>query len=165
MIEYVHINPRVQKRLEELKELENATAFAAKKADAIIKALLNGRKPAMAGKLTRHGDARIKRCLKYDLGQGYRLVCVKEGNDIYVLFTGSHDSCDTWLDKNRNLKLASVRDAMESLKVKPALYPVSHEESGNILGAEPEDYDEILLESISQKDLRLVFQGLLTPSL
>jgi len=161
MIEYVHINPKVQKRLEELKELENATAFAAKKADAIIKALLKGRKPAMAGKLTRHGDARLKRCLKYDLGQGYRLVCVKEGRDIYVLFTGSHDSCDTWLHKNRNLNLASVRDAMESLKVKPAPY----QEREEILSAEPDDYDEILLESISQKDLRLVFQGLLTPSM
>ena len=161
MIEYVHINPKVQKKLEELKELENATAFAAKKADAIIKALLKGRKPAMAGKLTRHGDARLKRCLKYDLGQGYRLVCVKEGRDIYVLFTGSHDSCDTWLHKNRNLSLASVRDAMESLKVKPAPY----QEREEILSQESEDYDEILLESISQKDLRLVFQGLLTPSL
>ena len=159
MIKYIHINPRVLKKLDELKEMESATAFAAKKADSIIKALLNGKRPARAGKLTRHGDARIKKCLKYDLGQGYRLVCVKDGRDLYVLFSGSHDSCDTWLDKNRNLKLSRVRETMERCLVKSSVNGVP----APMGCSEPEDYDEIPLETISQRDLRAVFQGLVNP--
>ncbi|MCP4115226.1 MAG: hypothetical protein GY737_07400 [Desulfobacteraceae bacterium] len=159
MIEYIHINPRILKKLEELKELECATAFAAKKADAVIQALLKGKKPARAGRLTRHGDARIKKCLKYDLGQGYRLVCVKDGRDLYVLFSGSHDSCDTWLDKNRNLNLSRVRDTMERLKVKPSV----HGAPEPMVCPEPEAYDDIPLGAISQRDLRAVFRGLVNP--
>ncbi|MBI9090294.1 MAG: hypothetical protein JEZ12_13840 [Desulfobacterium sp.] len=160
MIEYIHINPRFLKKLEELKELESATAFAAKKADTIIQALLHGKRPARAGKLTRHGDARIKKCLKYDLGQGYRLVCVKDGRDLYVLFSGSHDSCDTWMDKNRNLKLSRVRETMERCPVKPSVNGAGPEP---ISFTEPEEYDGIPLETISQSDLRAVFQGLVKP--
>ncbi len=160
MIEYIHINPRVLKKLAEPKEMESAMAFAAKKADAIIQALLNGKRPARAGKLTRHGDARIKKCLKYDLGQGYRLVCVKNGRDLYVLFSGSHDSCDTWLDKNRNLKLSRVRETMERCPVKPSVNGAAPEP---IPCSEPAEYDGIHLETISQRDLRAVFQGLVNP--
>ncbi|ACN13920.1 hypothetical protein HRM2_08070 [Desulforapulum autotrophicum HRM2] len=162
MIDYIHINSKILKLLDEANELENVNAFAAKKADAIINALLMGVKPVRAGKLTRNGDARIKRCLKYDLGQGFRLVCVKDGRDFYVLFTGSHDSCDTWMDKHRNLKLSGIMDVMESLKVRPQKDSLS--ETAYCTKTDDkddyDDYDDFFERQIPQKVLRTVFQGL-----
>lgn len=156
MIDYVHVHSRLLNQLDEFKQMENVNAFAAKKADAIIKALVAGTKPARAGKLTRHGDARIKNCLKYDLGKGFRLVCVKDGRNFYVLFVGSHDRCDTWMDKHRNFKIPGLMAVMERLRVKSnscarsEITPCSAPEQ---LGLFPE-------HQIPQKILRSLFQGL-----
>ncbi|SLM31362.1 conserved hypothetical protein [Desulfamplus magnetovallimortis] len=179
MIEHVYIHTKVEKEFQRLQDQENTPAFAAKKAEQIIHSLATGTKPVHAGKLSRNGDARIKKCLKYDLGKGYRMICVKERKAVYVLYTGSHDSCDTWLDKNRNLKIdnflpnlnlyehqglscranSSVTDPME----------VAHVDGGGNKAFsiktdipdldEEADYDDILMEKITQKDLREIFQG------
>ncbi|MBF0468953.1 MAG: hypothetical protein HQK61_08725 [Desulfamplus sp.] len=61
--------PKVEKELQRLQNQKSTPAFAAKKADQIIRSLASGTKPALAGKLTRSGDARMKKCLKYDLGK------------------------------------------------------------------------------------------------
>ncbi len=159
MIENVYVHTKVEKEIQRLKNQENTPAFAAQKADQIIHALVNGAKPVMAGKLTKNGDARIKRCLKYDLGKGYRLVCVKERKSIYVLYTGSHDSCDTWMDKNKNLKVGSI---MDYLKWYSGCCSSSESCEGDALsddGCLEYDYEDILMKKISQKDLREIFSG------
>lgn len=159
MIENVYVHTKVEKEIQRLQNQENTPAFAAKKADQIIRALVNGTKPALAGKLTKSGDARIKKCLKYDLGKGYRLICVKERKSIYVLYTGSHDSCDTWMDKNRNLKIDAL---MEYLKWYSGYCSSSEPCEDDSLSYEENieyDYEDILMEKISQKDLREIFQG------
>ena len=38
--------------------------------------------------------------MKYDFGMGFRLVTVKRDKIIWVLFVGSHDDADAWLNKN-----------------------------------------------------------------
>jgi hypothetical protein len=52
-------------------------------------------------KRTKHGEQRIKNCVKYDLGGGFRLVTVMIGDDLFVPFLGSHDETDQWLDRHK----------------------------------------------------------------
>lgn len=156
MIENVYVHTRVERELQKLQNQENTPAFAAKKADQIIRSLVSGTKPALAGKLTRNGDARIKKCLKYDLGKGYRLICVKERKAIYVLYAGSHDSCDTWIDKNKNLRIETFMEYLNCYGghvVEECEHSISCEEACD------HDYDDILMEKITQKDLREIFHG------
>lgn len=161
MIENVYVHTKVEKEIQRLHNQENTPAFAAKKADQIIRSLANGTKPALAGKLTKSGDARMKKCLKYDLGKGYRLICVKERKSMYVLYTGSHDSCDTWLDKHRNFKIDAF---MEYLNTCYSVDSLDSCNSSSWCSDEydeemDQDYDDILMSKITEKDLRAVFQG------
>ncbi len=133
--------------------------MAARKADAIIdKLLFEGRNNSNEiGKVTRHGELRIKKCIKYDLGSGYRLVCVKQGYQLVLLYVGTHDDCDRWLNSNRGIhplidkeshKISSVQEIVSEV-------PLPQEEP------EPEiDYDELLLGQLDDRSLRWVFRGL-----
>ncbi|MBF0376439.1 MAG: hypothetical protein HQK72_03045 [Desulfamplus sp.] len=173
MIENVYVHTKVEKEINRLQDQENTPAFAAKKANQIISSLANGTKPALAGKLTKSGDARMKKCLKYDLGKGYRLICVKERKSIYVLYTGSHDSCDTWLDKHRNFKIDAFMEYLSCWCGDSSLnYNALSLNDGNCFSddstfnksdldceMEEADYDDILMSKITQKDLRAIFQG------
>jgi len=168
MIENVYVHTRVEKEIQRLQNQESTPAFAARKADSIIRSLVRGSKPALAGKLTRSGDARMKKCLKYDLGKGYRLICVKERTSIYVLYTGSHDSCDTWMDKHRNFKIDAFMEYLNlcysggcSASCKDSSWcGTSISESSECYEEElMQDYDDILMSKITQKELRAIFQG------
>ncbi len=167
MTKKVYVHAKVEKELQKLQNQDNTPGFAAKKAEQIIQSLARGEKPAMAGKLTRNGDGRIKKCLKYDLGKGYRLICVKERTSIYVLYSGSHDSCHTWLDKNRSLKVEAFMDSLNpydynelSLSEKNSQYNKTKPDYNY-----PEmDYDDLLLEKVTQTDLRKIFQGIINSS-
>jgi hypothetical protein len=163
----IYIHTRVEKELKRLEDQESIPGFAARKAEQIIRYLAGGEAPVNAGKLSRKGDARIKNCLKYDLGKGHRLVCVKEKNDVYVLFTGSHDSCHTWLDKHRRLKVESIMEQM--LPFCGASYPARAMNSPHrripelsMESSRPGNtFDETKqFPEISQKDLREIFQGI-----
>lgn len=50
-------------------------------------------------KRTKNGEYRLKHCIKYDLGGGYRLITVRIGDRLYLPFLGSHDEVDQWLDR------------------------------------------------------------------
>ncbi len=54
---------------------------------------------------TDHGESRIKGCVKYDLGNGFRLVTVQQGEVVILLFIGDHDATQRWLDKNARLEV------------------------------------------------------------
>ncbi|SVE46214.1 uncharacterized protein METZ01_LOCUS499068, partial [marine metagenome] len=55
---------------------------------------------------THHGEKRIKKCIKYDLGfSGCRLITIQDQRVISLQFAGSHDDCDNWLNKNRGQTL------------------------------------------------------------
>jgi len=52
-------------------------------------------------KRTKNGEYRINNCIKYDLGNGYRLVTIKDGQNLFVTFVGSHDETDLWLEHHK----------------------------------------------------------------
>lgn len=63
--------------------------------------------------VTNHGENRINKAVKYDLGQvgACRLVTVQDSGYIFLCFVGRHDEVDTWLDKNRGLTIRVDGDA------------------------------------------------------
>ena len=77
---------------------------AANKAEAIIGALSIGRDPEQIGRTTVHGESRL-RCLKYDLGNGYRLISIRDADAIALVRMDSHDATDRWLDQQQGKTL------------------------------------------------------------
>lgn len=87
MIERIHLDPKLEKCLEVLKKGSRRACLAADRAAGIIEELKRGEiPPGDFCAFTRHGEARIKGCRKYNLGAGYRLITLKQGDDLYLLF-------------------------------------------------------------------------------
>jgi AAA domain len=97
-----------QKTLADMRRKGGVASKAAEEVDRIIGRLTEpgAQPPSAFGQLTRHGETRIPNCVKYQLGSGHRLVCVQTDNAIQLLFVGSHDECDRWLDRNKGLRIA-----------------------------------------------------------
>ena len=158
MLNTLHIHPRVEKNLEQMNALDNAPKIAAKRAEAIIDALKNGIIMARAGRLSKTKDARVKKLFKYDLGKGYRLISLKDKSSLYILFVGSHDQCDTWLDTNSKGKPHQTEVPMVCYEIKQK----KRRRSGpaSLSFADPEEDLCDRMPPVSQKDLREVFSGL-----
>jgi superfamily I DNA/RNA helicase len=52
---------------------------------------------------TNHGESRLKHCVKYDLQYACRLVTVQTNGCRILLYVGSHDDTDRWLDSHKGL--------------------------------------------------------------
>lgn len=124
MTDRVYVTAKLERQLEQMARQTNAPAVAAQRARQIIDSLIggyapipgfsegtgpdgpwgsdgsdgaDGPDPVGAGLLRYKKDKRVKNCLKFNLGKGYRLICIKEKKEIFVMFMGDHDSCDAWL--------------------------------------------------------------------
>jgi len=156
MIRYVYREPRFDRQLDALRRAGNKNAIAANKADKIIHKLAQGwQMPSEIGMLTKNGEFRIKKCIKYDLGRGYRLITIRKADLLFVSFIGTHDECDRWLENNRRLRLGVLE--RRSLKV-----PVSQKTFENTLNMEPHPQidDDPYIYPIEEKYLRMIFFAL-----
>jgi len=155
----IHREPQLQKCLSKLRKAGGRAALAAERIEAIIATLASNDdvRPAQVNKLTRHGEARIDKCKKFDLVGGYRLVYVREENHYFFLFAGTHDDCDRWLNNNRHLK-PEINGETIPLLVSPA----AEVETASVQGAteDDSDYDDIVMQNIDEKMLRRIFRGL-----
>jgi mRNA-degrading endonuclease RelE of RelBE toxin-antitoxin system len=158
MTKALYIHPKVEKALEQMKTLDNAPKIAAKRAETIIDALKNGIIMARAGRLSKTKDARVKKLFKYDLGKGYRLISLKDKSSLYLLFVGSHDQCDTWLDTNSKGKPHQTEVPMVCYEIKQK----KRRRSGpaSLSFADPDEDLSDRMPPVSQKDLRELFNGL-----
>ncbi len=50
--------------------------------------------------VTNHGETRLRHCVKYDLGDGWRLVTRQTDRTCGFLFMGDHADADRWLDSH-----------------------------------------------------------------
>ncbi len=161
MLRYIHYNSKFEKQLKALKKSEKMAVSAAKKAEEIITNVLNNDNAPLSilGKFTKHGESRIKNCIKFDIGKGYRLVCVKDKGHLFLLNVGTHDDCATWIENNRNLSPDPTNKNMISYEVSTNSNESYEIISDDLLEA---DYEEILLDKITDKDLQYVFKGLIS---
>jgi hypothetical protein len=161
MMHLVHIDPRLDGQIEELRRAGKKGRIAAAHAEEVIAAMKSGG-PGEARQLprTHKGENRLDGCIKYDLGGGYRLLTIKQGKDRFVLFAGSHDDCDRWIENNRELAIDAIRERCSQYRVahRPGAGWAARLDQAPREPPTPNHQDpEPLLD---QKILRLVFAGL-----
>jgi hypothetical protein len=158
MIETIHMDPRLGKCLAALRKGGRRACLAAERVEAIIAALKRGRTPpGQVCAFTRKGEARIKGCRKYNLGAGYRLITLKQGNDLYLLFAGTHDECTRWIENNRDhLPLEMIAGRSRSVR-----RPAGRKAPETRCDPPPEPQpEEDWIPALDDRDLRIIFSGL-----
>lgn len=101
----IHRDTQFNKALAGLKRAGGTAAAAADEVDRIIGRARGSEDelPEVFGKLTKHGESRIKHCWKYDLPGAHRLVTRQDGAAIWLLFVGDHTSTDRWIEAHRGM--------------------------------------------------------------
>ena len=111
-------------------------------------------------KRTRKGEQRIKNCIKYNMGGGYRLVTVMVDNHLFGTFFGSHDETDLWFDRHKTDDFLPEDPSYIWEKIKLSGNTVNNR---SLIGAELVEIDvyEAQLEArLNETILLSIFQGL-----
>lgn len=159
MILSLYLDPKFTKALNELRKQGGISFIVAKKADDLIRRLLLRGIDCSheIGKLTKNGELRIKKCKKYDLGNGYRLICMRKAYHLVLLYIGTHDECTRWLERNKGLEYDLNNAGEDPLLTKR----ISVEAGPQIKKIDPADeYEERLKSQIDDRMLRKIFSGL-----
>jgi hypothetical protein len=85
----IFVSRRVEVSIKELRKTGKTGINLADKAEKVIDILASGaaqNSSAIIGTTTKYGEKRIQKCQKYDLGCGYRLVTVHQGETLYIPF-------------------------------------------------------------------------------
>lgn len=157
---FIHRGAKFNKCLNALKKSGGKAALAAGRAEGIIQELAakGGITPDDFCRLTKHGELRIPKCKKYDLGGGYRLVGVELGEHLVLSYAGAHDACDRWIENNRKFEPA-IEEQGEEVSA-GRVEPKDEPNEDDPLSGREEDYADLLLEKIDERTLRRVFRGL-----
>ena len=120
MFTIIYRDPRFDKCLEALRTSGKKGAVVADRAEDIIGRIQSQGyiRPDQLGLCLRLPDARLPNCIKYYLGNGFRMVTVEENNEMYLLHIGAHDDCQKWVENNKNLQLEPVRLRSRPCRVK-----------------------------------------------
>jgi hypothetical protein len=158
--QYLYVDSRLKKHLKTLRQADKKAVMAADRTENIVSRLKEGiLRPEQIGAMTKHGEQRIKGCMKYDLGNGYRLVTFKEGQDLFVLFAGSHDDCHRWIENNRELPLADIRRRSQCETIKPLNdHKRNVDKENKRFDSEEDDNSPVDLDD---RQLRRLFSGLI----
>ena len=159
MIYYIHRDPKFDKCLNMLRERGGTALIAVKKSEEIINRIITkGREHShRIGKQTNNGELRIKHCIKYDLGNGYRLICIRRGFHLTYLFVGNHDDCSRWIERKKGIKyeIDNNYNNMLLTKENTSMDFESVEEIDPV-----EEYEENIKKRVNDKILRTIFCGL-----
>ncbi|MFH1218210.1 MAG: hypothetical protein V1706_17080 [Pseudomonadota bacterium] len=157
----IYRTPLFNKQLGQLDKSDKKGNLAAARAEEIILHLaVHGLvSPELKNKLTKHGELRMRNCLKYDLGSGYRLIGLKKESGFYLLYVGNHDECDRWLNNKRGSRIevetadfVFARPLTEADDVEPL--------AENDIASEADAYEQQLAAQLDEKTLRYVFRGI-----
>lgn len=121
-----------------------------------VKAILGSLKdpnPFLGISVTNHGETRISNAVKYDLGDGWRLVTQQTNKVCVFLFVGDHEDTEKWLNGQKGLKLG-VRDW------RAVVIPGAGEEISHKNGVRAEHHDTPLVDRLDQEGMDHVLDGL-----
>ena len=162
---YLHISRNIDGYIEKLRMKGRQGALAASQYLEIIECIRQAKwhSNVINCKRTKNGEYRLKNCVKYDLGHGYRLVTVKNGHNLFITFVGSHDQTDRWIETHRydcfceddSQYFSEKIDTDENLttdQLSESLPPSSSLES--------DEYEQQLIDKIDEAVLKNVFSGL-----
>lgn len=156
----VYRTPFFAKQLADLNRSDRKGTLAGARIEEIVRHLArpDGDPVILKNKRTRHGELRVRGCVKYDLGSGYRLICLFKDGAIYLLYAGNHDECDRWLNNRRGTTL-EIETAAFVFVDSPGAADSGLTAAGR-LAAEPDEYEEILAAQLDDRILRQVFGGI-----
>lgn len=166
MITHICHDHDFQKRLDTLKHSGGTASLAAQKAQILLTHIEQNGTIDGAGKLTKNGEARLKNSVKFDLGNGYRLICTKEKDKLYLRYIGSHDECDRWIKQHaRDIKNVSTPCHCKTLtNTINILLSDYHQRVKDKTEDYQEDYDDqpeyLNADKINNRLLSRVFSGL-----
>ena len=164
MIKNFYQTTNFDRQLGRLRASDKKGSMAASRAKQIINMLLRysgAETGALRSKRTKYGELRLKNCRKYDLGSGYRLLCLRHGNHLIFVYVGTHDGCHLWLEKHRDISLDAT-EFMKSLTTLTVSQVHEQPEFSDFLPnpPEPDQYEEELLARLDKKTLMHVFRNL-----
>ncbi|WP_289019512.1 hypothetical protein [Desulfobacter postgatei] len=154
----VHLHPKLERELTAMEGQANAPFIAAGRARKIIEAMIQGRTSQASGLFRARSDTRVKNSWKYDLGAGYRLICIRTKQIIYIMHIGDHESCDAWLNTNskKQPQKSEIKMTAFTIRDNPALFDFQTARSQD----RKPNFDDQYLTPIPQEYLRKVFCGL-----
>jgi len=160
MAVFIHRETRLNKCMDSLRRGDKKSSTAADRAEELIRRLFEEDLEILeeAYNRTKHGELRIDKCRKYDLGSGYRLVCVEHGGDLFITYVGAHDDRDRWIENNRKFE-PEVNELSDGTFF-TAEGEEGKEASEMEYDKEDMDYDDILMKQIDDNLLREIFCGL-----
>ncbi len=162
MPEQVHIHPKVERQLCTMESSTNAPSIAADRARKIILALIEGQRTESSGRLQAKADTRVKNSCKFNLGAGYRLICIRTKKIFYVMHVGDHESCDVWLNNHSKKSPHKTEIQMKTFSVQCCRKKTNCTMDGPVQRFRETafDNDDPCLQPIPQEYLRKVFKGL-----
>ena len=110
--------------------------------------------------MTGWGEKRVEGCLKYDLGDGYRVICFRRAETLFVSYIGTHDDCHNWLDHFSGRHNWVAKENGTTLPVQWAESAAGPEAKSSDEDLD-DDLDDFLLGQIDDKTLRRIFNGLI----
>jgi hypothetical protein len=159
---FVHRTQTLDRSLEDLRRKGGIASVVAKRADELIRLITRTEEKHAREqfRLTRNGEYRIKYCRKYDLGSGYRLVLLRKGQHLVLLYAGSHDDCSRWIEHNKKHNY-KIDNTTHLIQVK---HDVRSDDSvsDDVLEEEPfvDKYEAAIMSRIDDSILRKIFSGL-----
>jgi hypothetical protein len=163
MIRFIHYSWSLEKQLGGLRKAGKKAELAVHKYETIFndirqygcqcKTVLNQR--------TRNGEARIKNCVKYDLGGGYRVVTIRADCHLFITFVGSHDATDQWIENHRydTFVPCNILYRCEERVVGSDIAVTTPAENPKAEDVE-DGYEDQLSARLDESQLKSIFQGL-----
>lgn len=163
MIRYLHHSMSLPKHLRGLRKAGKKGELAVCKYEAILNDIkqYGCQCEAVFSKRTRNGEGRIKNCVKYDLGGGYRLVTIRVDAHLFICFVGSHDETNQWIEHHRYDDLIPgdpLYCCEERMAQANAESAAAHEDD-KMSGSE-DCYENDLAARLDESQLKSIFQGL-----
>ncbi|MBD1431603.1 UvrD-helicase domain-containing protein [Sphingobacterium sp. DN00404] len=153
------VDKSITKQVVELRKRGGIYQKAAEKVKQIIGDIsLKQTNPFSGISITKHGETRIKNCIKYDLSGFVRLITIQEKSICTLKFVGTHDECDKWLESNKGLNIAvnSSTKTMVDVMISEDIHDVSKRLT------EESDYSEgILIERLKENYLSILTDSVL----
>ncbi|MBI4775232.1 MAG: hypothetical protein HY788_13850 [Deltaproteobacteria bacterium] len=159
MKRFIQCTPRFDKCLKDLDKAGGKAAMAAECARTVFAELVaeGDQNPFKAGRLTGHGESRLHHSVKYDLGNGYRLVCLLRGNVCTLAYAGSHDDCNRWV-RGQHSGIAHREPHKTTTVAERRISSSASKEQD--LREEADDYEASLAENLQDTDIMSIFNGL-----
>lgn len=159
---YLYIACMLEKQLEKLSTSSKKSELAVLKCKQLLSDMREYglQHDRVLIKRTRKGEQRIKNCVKYDMGGGYRLVTIMVDDYLFVTFLGSHDETDLWFDRHKNDDFIPENPIYIWERISISETPHSNK---SLIGAEHVEVDvyEAELEArLNETILLSIFQGL-----